>query len=449
MRKGSTRASVDQELVAVGKLEERLGVKDGKTVFKPTVMGTYFGASQTFAMYKHGETATPDFSDIDKQIEGTAIHEIAHGLFEYAEADFVKAFDYWLDADTKSGKAGAEPPPTKYGQTSAAEDIAECAMLYFLDRPRLEKDCPLRCAFMDKLVEGLGAGEPPVWFDRPRLRGTGTETDGPPPAGGCAGRRHPPIHPQQGVTPSMHRRSLAVLVCALAVACVAPAAASAAPTWAPASTAPIHPGVMTFTDGAQCTANFVFYDASDVYIGQAAHCSGTGTATETDGCDSGSLPIGTPVEVDGASQPGTLVYNSWLTMQAKGETDPDTCAYNDFALIKLNPADAGKVNPSIPYWGGPNAIGATTALRDKVYSYGNSSLRRGVTQLSPKEGYSLGDDGGGWTHTVYTLTPGIPGDSGSAFLSKTGAALGTLSTVAIAPITGSNGVGDVAKELAT
>ena len=245
----------------------------------------------------------------------------------------------------------------------------------------------------------------------------------------------------------MNRR-LAVLVCALVVACVAPAAATAAPTWAPASNAPVHPGVKTHTEGAQCTANFVFVDASNIYIGQAAHCSGTGTATETDGCDSGSLPIGTPVEVDGASQPGTLVYNSWLAMQARGETDPNTCAYNDFALIRLNPADAGKVNPSIPHWGGPNVVGATTALRDKVYSYGNSSLRGGISQLSPKEGYSLGDDAGGWTHTVYTLTPGIPGDSGSAFLSKTGAALGVLSTVAIAPITGSNGVGDIAKEFA-
>jgi hypothetical protein len=245
----------------------------------------------------------------------------------------------------------------------------------------------------------------------------------------------------------MQRRSLAVLVCVLVAAAFAPAAASAAPTWAPAATAPIHPGVMTYTDGAQCTANFVYYDASAVYIGQAAHCSGTGGSTETNGCDSGSLAVGTPVEVDGAGRPGTLVYNSWLTMQATGETDPDTCAYNDLALVRLNPADAGKVNPSIPSWGGPDAIGATTALRDKVYSYGNSSLRQGVTQLSPKEGYSLGDDGGGWSHTVYTVTPGIPGDSGSAFLSKDGAALGVLSTVAIAPVTGSNGVGNIAKEL--
>jgi hypothetical protein len=244
----------------------------------------------------------------------------------------------------------------------------------------------------------------------------------------------------------MIRRRLAVLVCALVAAALAPAAASAAPTWAPASSAAIHPGVMTFTDGAQCTANFVFFDATDIYIGQAAHCSGTGGATETNGCDSGSLPVGTPVEVDGASQPGTMVYNSWLTMQAKGERDANTCDYNDLALVKLNPADHGKVNPSVPFWGGPNAVGATTQLRDKVYSYGNSSLRGGVSQLSPKEGYSLGDGGGGWTHTVYTLTPGIPGDSGSAFLSKTGAALGVLSTVAIAPVTGSNGVGDLARE---
>ena len=113
---------------------------------------------------------------------------------------------------------------------------------------------------------------------------------------------------------------------------------------------------MTFTDGAQCTANFVYTDAAGtVYIGQAAHCSGTGGQTDTDGCQTQSLPNGTPVEVTGASQPGTLVYNSWTAMQAAGETDADTCAYNDFALIKLDPADYGKVNPSVPTLGGPTA----------------------------------------------------------------------------------------------
>jgi len=243
-------------------------------------------------------------------------------------------------------------------------------------------------------------------------------------------------------------RSAALAVVLLAVA-LSPASASAAPTWAPAASATIHPGVQTFTDGGQCTANFVYTGADGaVYLGQAAHCSGTGEATETDGCSSASLPLGTPVEVTGASRPGTLVYNSWLTMQAAGEDDPDVCAYNDLALIRLDPADVGAVNPSIPTFGGPTGIGGDSATGDRVYSYGNSSLRGGITLLSPKRGLVVQTDGGGWSRAVYTLTPGIPGDSGSAFLDAKGGAIGVLSTVALAPLPLSNGVGDLGRELA-
>ena len=242
-------------------------------------------------------------------------------------------------------------------------------------------------------------------------------------------------------------RKLLILLSVLALVAAFAPSATAAPTWAPADVATIHPGVQTFTDGGQCTANFVFFDATDIYIGQAAHCAGTGGATETDGCDSGSLPLGTPVEIDGASAPGTLAYSSWLTMQQGPRPDANTCAYNDFALVKLDPADHDSVNPSIPFFGGPVSVGATSSLGSKVYSYGNSGLRFGISTLSPKEGYSLGQKGGGWSHDVCTVTPGIPGDPGSAFLSGTGAALGTLSTVAVLPFPASNGVGDLSREL--
>lgn len=248
---------------------------------------------------------------------------------------------------------------------------------------------------------------------------------------------------------SLHPFRLAALAVVLTAVAFAPAAASAAPIWAPAASATVHPGVQTITAGAQCTANFVFADgAGGVYVGQAAHCSGTGTATETDGCSSASLPLGTPVEVTGASEPGTLVYNSWLKMQGAGEQDPDVCADNDLALVKLDPADTAAVNPSIPTFGGPVGIGDASAVGDRVYSYGNSSLRQGITQLSPKRGLVLSTEGDGWSRTVYTLTPGIPGDSGSAFLDASGNAIGVLSTVAIAPLAGSNGVGDFGRELA-
>src|SRR3954454_12051949 len=67
---------------------------------------------------------------------------------------------------------------------------------------------------------------------------------------------------------------------------------SATAAWAPADTAPIHPGTMMYTDGAQCTANFVYTDsAANVYVGYAAHCAGTGGQTDTDGCSTGSLPL--------------------------------------------------------------------------------------------------------------------------------------------------------------
>ncbi len=235
--------------------------------------------------------------------------------------------------------------------------------------------------------------------------------------------------------------------------------ASAAPAWAPAGTAKIHPGTQMFTDGAQCTGNFVFTDGSGaVYVGYAAHCAGTGSSTDTNGCQTKSLPLGTKVDfAEGANLAsegtkvgsGTLAYSSWLTMQKKNENNQNACQYNDLALVKVDPADVSKVNPSIPFWGGPVGLntGGTTQ-GETVYSYGNSLLRGGVEQLSPKQGASLGSDSGGWEQPVYTVSPGIPGDSGSAFLDANGKATGVLSTLQIAPLAGANGVGDLSHELA-
>jgi len=258
--------------------------------------------------------------------------------------------------------------------------------------------------------------------------------------------------------------ALAVAGAATVVAAAGVAASTApvdaASPYAPAATARIHPGTMMYTAGAQCTANFVFRDgAGNTYVGYAAHCAGQGAATDTNGCNTKSLPLGTKVTfADGGSLvsegtavgSGTLAYSSWLTMQRNGEKNANVCAYNDLALVKVADADVGKVNPSIPFWGGPTGIDTDgTALGDRVYTYGNSSLRAGVEQLSPHTGASLGDDtaDGGWSHPVYTVTPGVPGDSGSGFLDADGRALGVLSTVALAPLAGSNGVGDLAREL--
>lgn len=259
-------------------------------------------------------------------------------------------------------------------------------------------------------------------------------------------------------------RTLTTVLGALALATASlvatSGAAHAAPRsdWAPAGSAAITPGVQAYTEGGQCTTNFVFTDdAGSTYIGYAAHCAGLGEATDTNGCLAGSQPLGTKVDFrTGGSLLGSgtrvgggeLVYSSWVTMAERGESDADACSFNDFALVEVDGADLGKVNPSVPFWGGPTGIDTDgTTVGERVHSYGNSSLRFGLSPLSPKVGFSLGSSNNGWNHSVYTLTPGIPGDSGSAFLDGQGRALGTLSTVAIAPLPASNGLGGLHREL--
>jgi hypothetical protein len=243
-----------------------------------------------------------------------------------------------------------------------------------------------------------------------------------------------------------------VVVCALAAATVATAApsASAAPRWAAASKATIHPGVRTFTSGTQCRAGFVFYDARAVYLSQPPWCSD-------------ALPLGTRVKIEGAKRPGTLVYNSWLTMERVGKT----ISGNDFALVRIDKADRRKVNPSVPFWGGPVAGGGRSSLGKRVYTYGNSEVYRhgtpdcwwpeddcrsaaGVNTLSPRIGINtttqspemgcpldvvpppgfslcgLRAGNGVWWHNIYTVAPGISGDQGSAVLDERGRAFGIL-----------------------
>ncbi|MBZ5734174.1 hypothetical protein K8Z61_06665 [Nocardioides sp. TRM66260-LWL] len=262
---------------------------------------------------------------------------------------------------------------------------------------------------------------------------------------------------------------MAALVAAL-LASLAPGSAEAAPTtrryaaWAPAASAVLTPGTQAYTDGAQCTSNFVFTDSrGDVYLGYSAHCAGKGESTDTDGCKVDSVPLGTKVTFAEGGSPvadgtvlatGRLAYSSWITMRRLGTKDANTCAYNDFALVKVARKDRGKVNPSVPQFGGPVAApaakGVVLAAGDQLYSYGNSSLRGGAAPFSPKYGVALGDDAadGGWSHGLYSLTPGIPGDSGSGFLDAKGRAIGTLSTVGLAPLPLSNNIGDLGRELA-
>lgn len=223
----------------------------------------------------------------------------------------------------------------------------------------------------------------------------------------------------------------------------------AAPAWAPLASATIRPGVQTVTNGGQCTSNFVFYTDKgngqfDIYLGQAAHCGSLGSATQTNGCTTPSVNIGTSVTVRGAQYPGTLAYSSWKTMQAVGESNPSICAYNDFALVKLDPRDHGRVNPSMLNFGGPTGYANVNSVfsGSQLVSFQNSGLRP-AGPLSWKEGVLFTRSTSQWQAMAYFVTPGIPGDSGSGVITCSGAAYGIVVTLSAVPNPGSNGMTDI------
>jgi hypothetical protein len=226
------------------------------------------------------------------------------------------------------------------------------------------------------------------------------------------------------------------VACLVAGLGLAPQAGSAS-TFAKIADASIHPGVQMVTGNGQCTANFVFTDGDDVFIGYAAHCAGLGEQTDSNGCAIASVPLGTPVVIQGASQPGSLAYSSWIAMQKAGEKDPTVCFNNDFAFVKIDRADHDKVSPTVKHWGGPNGVSPSQLPAfEGLRAYGNSGLRLGLTPVSPMVGLSVGTSSGGWSHQAFTLIPAIPGDSGMPLITERGKAVGLLSSISLLPNVG-------------
>jgi hypothetical protein len=237
-------------------------------------------------------------------------------------------------------------------------------------------------------------------------------------------------------------RAAVLALLALTLAIAQPAAA--ATTWAPAGTATIHPGVPLLIGDVLCTSNFVFEDpAGDVYLGVAAHCVGSEIAG-FDGCKNESLPLGTPVEIGGASRPGRLVYSSWQAMQQRNEADIFSCSFNDFALVQLHRDDRSRVNPSMPHWGGPSGIAAGSTRGDAAFGYGAGYTEHGLSP-SPKAGVSFGPRAAGWTHVLDLSPLAVEGDSGSGVMDSQGRAYGVMSTLSLRR--GINGAGDLSRSL--
>lgn len=173
-REQSTRKASPQEVVAVGKVTQAIDANTSAGKLDTSTLGEYFKANKTMNLFKAQEGSTGDFpGDESKQLVGTFVHEMAHGLLAYAYDDFVAATGgYWDDQVTPSGTDGVEAPITDYGTMNAREDLCETAMFYFVEPESLKagrgatkgkpgNPAPLRYAFMQKVTNDWLPPPPP------------------------------------------------------------------------------------------------------------------------------------------------------------------------------------------------------------------------------------------------------------------------------------------------
>lgn len=214
------------------------------------------------------------------------------------------------------------------------------------------------------------------------------------------------------------------------------------PPWPDISEASVRPGVQIRSSAGQCTTNFLFRtpDNATLMLGVAAHCF----AEEPDagsGCDPATKPMapGAEATITGASNPGTLVYSSWWTMQEANATGNELCNVNDFALVALHPGDRSGVHPAALGFGGPASLAqGSPGSGEKVIWWGNSGTRPDGEATQRNEGYIVHSSPR--SAVMYSASPGVPGDSGSGIQTADGQAVGVLSTVRLAPEPGSNGI---------
>lgn len=155
-RINSTRKGTPQEVLFAGKVNA--AIKNNQ--LSNSVMGQFYDKYDTLNLTQAGTDMRNDFEFNTQELEGTAIHELAHGLMDYALQDYITEIGYWSDVQTLSGEEGAEQPITHYSNTNAKEDFAEAMMFFFMKPDVLASKCPKRFRFiMIRMLEWTDTGK--------------------------------------------------------------------------------------------------------------------------------------------------------------------------------------------------------------------------------------------------------------------------------------------------
>jgi hypothetical protein len=213
----------------------------------------------------------------------------------------------------------------------------------------------------------------------------------------------------------------AVALAAAAAVAPAPAMASGGPHWAPASKAKIRPGVPVTMAGVKCVAGFFLTDGTRVFISIPTSCSGVTDGAATDGCVAAQVPVGTTAKIAGARYKGHFVYSSDTAMQLRSTSSKAKCENNSLALIRLDPRDIKRANPSVIGTGGPTGVAGTAPSQGAALTVSLAGVATPATYLQTSAK--------GWAHSISVTGSAGALQLGSPVMNGSGRALGLLTLV--------------------
>jgi prepilin-type processing-associated H-X9-DG protein len=223
----------------------------------------------------------------------------------------------------------------------------------------------------------------------------------------------------------------------------ASAAGSTGGRWASPDTAAIHPGVKVTMGGVDCLAGFVLVDGKKVFLTITGGCASVWPGEDVNGCgndrDAGGVdPPRTPATIQGAKHEGWLAYHSWSRMKLQSETRPNRCQYNNLALVRVDPRDVKRVNPSIPAVGGPERVA-------KAQPVAPTQLTAFIPTMANAQ--AIDTTANGWAHTAMVDGHVSATEAGAPVLTPSGAALGMVTVVPPQGTVGQTIVSDLRREL--
>lgn len=169
-----------------------------------------------------------------------------------------------------------------------------------------------------------------------------------------------------------------------------------------------------------CSANFVWAEGSQLYLGSAGHCfiPAASKATHGEGADYDASGVSVSVCVEGCDGNfrTSLLVGKFVKLGKVAyarQTDPTGTSDvgNDFGVVEIPAAAAHLVRPELPVWGGP--AGVTEMEFGKPACHYGNGVGVGETFLTKaRVGVGGGSDANEW----YGDFLGAFGDSGSGIV---------------------------------